>query len=148
MSSFTESGSDGSVLNPLTFQYGSNPYASDVNVSSNFSGFNSGSTYSAYAGDVTGEGTQDLIKANFYYDNSGVPHFTSYNVIDNFISYGSYSSAYTYYISQQSGATQVQGSSNGYYNFLTYDYDGDSKQDVLMINNNISGSTRMFNGIK
>lgn len=146
LSSFSETGSDGTVLNPLTFQYGSNTYASDVSVSSTFTGFNSNSTYVTYAGDVTGEGKQNLIAAKFYYDNSGVPHFTTYDVLNN-LNNGSASPAYTYYINQ-SGATQVQGSNNGYYNFLTYDYDGDSKQDVLMISNSTSGSTRYFNGIK
>lgn len=147
LSSFSETGSDGSVLNPLTFQYGSNTNASDVTISSNFTGFDPNSAYTTYAGDLTGDGTQDLIAAKYYMDNNGIPHYWSYDVYDDFNSGGQYHWNYTHNITYN-GATQVQGSSNGYYNFLTYDYDGDSKQDVLMINNNISGSTKLFNGIR
>lgn len=147
LSTFTETGSDGSTLNPLTFQYGSSTYSPEVSVSGNYTGFNGNNTYT---GDVTGDGQQDVIAARYYYDNNGVPHYTAYDVVDYFGSYGGQSAislAYTYNI-PQAGATQVQGSSNGYYNFLTYDYDGDSKQDVLMISNAISGGGRRFNGVK
>ncbi len=148
LSSFTETGSDGTILNPLTFQYGSNTGAQDVSVSLQYSGFAGNNTYT---GEVTGDGKEDVISAEFYYDNNNIPHYTKYYVFDDLGSYGgqpAISLAYQYNISQTGSATDVQRTFSGYKGFLTSDYDGDSKADVLMVSNFITTTTRTFDGIK
>ena len=147
LSSFTETGSDGTILNPLTFQYGANTSAPDVSVSLAYPGFNGNNTFT---GELTGDGKEDVIAARYYYDNNNIPHYTAYDVIDDFTSYAGQPGlglAYTYNISQTGSATEVQGSSSGYKSFSTNDYDGDGKADVLMVSNNVSGTTRSFFGI-
>jgi hypothetical protein len=64
---FTETGSDGTSLNPLMFQYGSNISAPDVSVSPTYTGFDGNHTFTA---EVTGDGNHDVIAARFYYDNN------------------------------------------------------------------------------
>lgn len=148
LSSFTESGSDGTTLNPLTFQYGSNASALDVSVSVSYPGFHSNNTFT---GELTGDGKQDVIAARYYYDNSNVPHYTGYDVIDEFGYYmgPAMGFAYTYDIPQSGPAVlELKGHSSGYKDFSNSDYDGDGKADILMISNTISGSTRTFTGIK
>src|SRR6185312_3925175 len=147
LASFTETGSDGTVLNPLTFQYGSNTNAPDVSVSLSYPGFNGNNTFT---GELTGDGKEDVIAARYYYDNNNIPHYTAYDVIDDFTSYAGQPGlglAYTYNISQSGPATEVQQTFGDYKNFSTSDYDQDGKADVLMVSNNVSATTRSFYGI-
>jgi len=165
LASFNEAGSDGTQLNSLTFQYGSNSSASDVSVSLQYPGFNGNNTFT---GELTGDGKDDVIAARYFYDNNNIPHYTAYDVIDEFTSSSlgpGLSIAYTYPVPQSSGISiDIQGMSNidinniqvyqpyqanskGYKNFVTDDYDGDAKADILMVSSSISASTRIFNGI-
>lgn len=160
LSSFTETGSDGTILNPLTFKYGANPNASEVNVSLSYPGFNGNNTYT---GELTGDGKQDVIAARYQMDNNNIPHYTAYDVIDDFtVAFGQpgLALAYTYPIPQNNGtAIDIQGMhfapaqpyvapNRDYKNFSSNDYDGDGKSDVLMVYNNISSNRRTFSGIK
>ncbi|MGN6212041.1 SpvB/TcaC N-terminal domain-containing protein [Parafilimonas sp.] len=149
LQTFTENerGSGIENLNPLRFTYGSNTAAADVDVSPSYGQFNYNNTYT---GEITGDGKQDLVAAYLYYDNNGWPHYTQYAVFDEFSSYvgqPAMSIAYTYnFPTGSTQASQIKGSTN-YYNFLTFDYDGDSKQDVLMANWNLSGTEMIYTGI-
>lgn len=160
LSSFSETGSDGTVLNPLTFQYGSNPNASDVNVSPSYPGFDGNN---AFTGELTGDGKQDVLAARYSLDNNNIPHYTAYDVIDDFTVYAGspgLSLAYTYPIPEPPGtAIDLQGlnfappqpyvaPNKDYKTFILNDYDGDGKSDVLMVSNTISLNRRTFNGIK
>ncbi len=125
LSSFTETAYNGTSLNPLTFSYGSNLTASDVNISSPYTGFDYNSTYS---GDVTGDGRQDIIAAYSYYDNNNLLHYSQYSVYENFVDYGEsagMSSVYTYNFPEGT-TSQIKATSN-YYN-LASDYDGDESR--------------------
>lgn len=164
LSSFTETGSDGTELNPLTFQYGSNSNAPDVSVSPQYPGFNGNN---CFTGELTGDGKDDVIAARYFYDNNNIPHYTAYDVIDEFTTYlgPGLSLAYSYSIPQNSGTSvDLQGGSNidinniqvyqpyqanskGYKNFVTNDYDGDSKADILMVSTILSSNRRLYNGI-
>ncbi|MEO8820899.1 MAG: FG-GAP-like repeat-containing protein [Ginsengibacter sp.] len=171
LSSFTETGSQGASLNPLTFQYGSNTNAADVSVSPPYSGFNG---HNAYTGELTGDGKDDIIAVRYFYDNNNFPHDTAYDVADGFSIYNGQpglSVAYSCHIPWSSStSTDIQGirtidlshiqpykpysaPENGYKNFLAHDYDGDGKDDVLLGFSSIFSSSssqpsnRIYNGI-
>jgi len=163
LSALSETGSNGTQLNPISFQYGSNTTAQDVSISPSYSNFQGNNTYT---GEVTGDGKQDVITAHYYIDNNGFKHYDYYKVIDNLSTYGgqaAISFAYTCPITNNSStAIQVQqfqlvtkasaniilSNNRGDKNFLTSDYDNDSKQDVMMVSTITSGSSQQFNGIK
>ncbi len=133
LQSFIETGADGTGLNPLTFSYGSNLAAADVAISPQHPGF---TLNNSFTGDITGDGKQDLVVGYYKYDNNGWPYYTNYAVFNDFTQYAGsagMAQAYNCNITPSSGETQIKTASN-YYNFLTFDYDGDSKQDVLRIN--------------
>lgn len=147
LKTFTEKGATGTGLNPLVFSYGANTTAAELTVSVPYGGMNGGNLF---GGDFNGDGHQDLLSANYYYDNNNIPHYTSYEILKDFLSYGgggSFLPFYEYNI-PQTGAVELKGTSNGYYNFLTYDYDGDGKEDALLVNTTVSGGNRIFNGIR
>ncbi len=134
LSSVQEMGSDSTTLNPTVFKYGSNAVTDDVQISASFNGnfLPSGDTY---AGDFNGDGKQDVLAARFYYDNDNFKHHTGYQIMGDFISYGTTPglSVYnTFTVPSVDTPAEVSGTKNGFYNFSTYDYDGDGKQDVLM----------------
>lgn len=143
----TEKGSNGTAFNPLVFSYGADTAAANVATSPQYPNMHKGNVY---AGDFNGDSRQDVLSSNYYYDNNNIPHYTSYDVLSDFSSYAGQPAISFFYnfAIPQTGATEVQGTSNGYYNFLTYDYDGDSKEDVLLINSLVSGSDKIFNGIR
>ncbi|WPV66931.1 FG-GAP-like repeat-containing protein [Chitinophaga sp. LS1] len=147
LQSFTEKGSNGSAFNPLVFSYGANTTAPDVTTSVQYSGMNQGNVY---AGDFDGDSQQDVLESSYYLDNNSVPHYTSYDVMSHFSTYaGQPAISYFYQFKiPESGVTELKGTSNGYYNFQTFDYDGDGKDDVVMLNTIISGSDRIYNGIR
>ncbi|WP_158563383.1 FG-GAP-like repeat-containing protein [Chitinophaga silvatica] len=145
LKSITEKGSDGTALNPITFTYGNNTTAPDIVTSIQYSGMHIGNVY---AGDFDGNGKQDILSSNYYIDNNKIPHYTSYDVLSNFgVSTPSIEFFYNYPITD-AGAVEVTGTSNASFSFLTNDYDGDTKEDVLLINSLISGADRIFNGIR
>lgn len=147
LSTVTEKGSNGIGMNPLVFTYGANTGAADVATSIQYPNMHKGNVY---AGDFDGDGKQDVLSSNYRYDNNNIPYYTSYDVLSDFSTYAGQPAISFYYNFPipQNGATEVQGSSNGYYNFNTYDYDGDSKEDVLLVNTLVSGGDRMYNGIR
>jgi RHS repeat-associated protein len=143
----TEKGYDGVGYNPLVFTYGADTTAANVAVSDVYKGMHTGNVY---AGDFDGDGKEDVLQSNYSIDANNVPHYTSYDVLGNFGSYnGLPTAAYFYNYQVPSGiAAEVKGSNDSYYNFLTFDYDGDSKDDVLMVNSLTSGNNRLFNGVR
>lgn len=134
LSSVQEKGSDSTTLNPTVFKYGSNTVTDDVQISASFNG-NFLPSDDTYAGDFNGDGKQDVLAARFYYDNDNFKHHTGYQIMGDFISYGTTPglSVYnTFTVPSVDTPAEVSGTKNGFYNFSTYDYDGDGKQDVLM----------------
>lgn len=134
LSSVQEKGSDSTTLNPTVFKYGSNTVTDDVQISASFNG-NFLPSNDTYAGDFNGDGKQDVLAARFYYDNDKFKHHTGYQIMGDFISYGTTPglSVYnTFTVPSVDTPAEVSGTKNGFYNFSTYDYDGDGKQDVLM----------------
>lgn len=134
LSSVQEFGSDSMSLNPTVFKYGSNTVTDDVQISASFNG-NFLPSNDTYAGDFNGDGKQDVLAARFYYDNDKFKHHTGYQIMGDFISYGTtpgLSLYNTFTVPPVDTPAEVSGTKNGFYNFSTYDYDGDGKQDVLM----------------
>ena len=149
LTSFTEKGADGTSLNPLRFDYGSDLTATDVAISDNYGAYNYNNVYT---GDVDGDGKDDIVAAYYHLDNNNIPHYSSYWVLGDYITTPlgpGVSPIYNYKFSDSANnavAQQIK-SPGGYYNFLTMDYDGDTKKDVLLSNWKISGAYMIFNGI-
>ena len=149
LESFTETAYNGWSLNPLTFSYGSNLSAADVNISPSYN--NLFPYNNVYSGELTGDGKQDLVAVYSSIDNNNNRHDSVYYVLDNFNDFETpgVSIAYSYAVPYNylDRASQIQRPSNSF-SFLTTDYDGDSKQDVLMMNWTIwKGVDMLFNGV-
>jgi len=159
LQSVTEKGSDGTALNPLVFTYGSNASATDISVPSvKYDNMHGGNIY---AGDFNGDSKQDVLSVNYSIDNYGIRHDLSYDVLSDFGSYAgspAVSFFYNYPIANSTGTNvrSVNGNRSrggmirpgSRYGFFTMDYDGDGKEDVLMVKNTISASgDTKFTGI-
>ncbi|QES88698.1 FG-GAP-like repeat-containing protein [Rhizosphaericola mali] len=157
LKSVSEKGSDGNSLNPLIFNYGSNLEAQDVSVPGiRYENMHGGNIY---AGDFNGDSKQDLLSVNYSYDQNGMRHDLSYDVLSEFSSYAGSPSVeffYNYTIPNSTGNNVINvngrrtrsfgnsipaGSNNGY---LTMDYDGDGKEDALMVRNNFSANGQLI----
>lgn len=147
LNSITEKGSDGVGLNPLVFNYGSNTTGADLATSLQYPEMHKGNIY---AGDFNGDSRQDILSVNYHVDNNGIRNDYSYDVLSNFSEqFGGPSINYFYtYTMPPNGTVQVNSTTNGYQNYLTNDYDGDGKEDVLMVNNTTSGSDQIFAGVR
>jgi len=155
LSSFKETGSDGTALNPLIFEYGINTTASDVGISPQYTGFKGNSTFT---GDFNGSGSQDVIIVKNYRDNNNIIRDTSYDVITSFanIDNSPITPQYTCRLNDDlNTAIQVEHYRGpgpvyiyGNKSFVADDFDGDSKADVLMVSNNILSNLLFFNGVK
>jgi len=154
LSSVQEAGSDGISFNPTVFNYGANKVTDDVTISSVFDN-NNLPVGDTYAGDFDGDGKQDVLAATISYDNDGLKHNSGYNIMGftplnptpSLVYLNRYTTPYT------EAPDEVIGTKNGFYNFLTYDYDGDGKSDVLMtktqlVTNSTGNKDWVYNGIK
>lgn len=151
LASVQEFGSDGTSLNPTVFKYGANTVADNVTISPSIDNLLPGETYS---GDFYGDGKQDVLTATISYDNDGLQHNSGYNIL-GITPYNPIPSL-VYYCRYEQPASEapveVMGTKNGFYNFLTYDYDGDGRSDILMTKTQLvtNGSTKdtVYNGIR
>lgn len=139
LKTFTESGSDGSAFNPLTFTYGSNVTGSQQFVSPSFHGLVSDATL--YSGNFRGDGTYGIVQAHYTYGSNGSPYYTGYDMLSDFGQYtGQPSLNWDYHVTFPANSTNfVAGRNNSNFNALTDDYDGDGKTDVLWANYTVSG---------
>jgi RHS repeat-associated protein len=118
-----EMGSDGASLNSSIFLYGDAPSGIFTHSSVALTG-----SYDFFSGDFDADGKTDLLAAETYFDNNA-----------NMRLYSSYSlkkdvdaSPITLYqkpLPQNSGSQLIQDKK--YFNFLTADYDGDGRDDVM-----------------
>jgi RHS repeat-associated protein len=122
-----ENGSDGTSLNSTIFLYGDQP--------DNFSYLSTNmlSTANHYiSGDFNADGKTDLLEAETYLDeNINTRLYTRYTAITS-IDEGSCSVLYQRDLSQNN--TSVHLRDKNIFNFLTSDYNGDSRDDVVEVN--------------
>jgi len=138
LNSVTEAGSDGTILNPITFTYGENTTAADVALTSE-------STYSTdrnYTGDFDGDGRTDIQSYGYTVNtNTGETWYKMYQIYD--YNAGSIGGKYSYNILNNIPNTDVKvmSSDAGSNPFAINDYDGDGKEDVLLAKFNTNSYT-------
>jgi RHS repeat-associated protein len=119
-----ESGSDGASLNSTIFLYGDQPQNLSVSTTTALQG-----AFDFFSGDFNGDGKTDLLAANLYYDQ-GVKYHSQYEIFSDITS----SSSTVLYINSLPAGNSVNMGEKRFSNFLTSDYSGDGRDDILQIN--------------
>ncbi|MGN7787362.1 FG-GAP-like repeat-containing protein [Niabella sp. 22666] len=126
LTSVTEAGADGATLNPVTFTYGENLTANNVEVSPEYTDFRSGGSPQVYTGDFNGDGVQELIEYDLTYDNYDVGRYKRYftpGSVQKVLSSTITVNGVTDTVKVDADITQIP--------FTHADFDGDDKDDVL-----------------
>lgn len=128
LNSVTESGANGTALNPITFTYGENTTASDVALTAEY-GY---STNQNNTGDFDGDGRQDVQTYSYRYNTSnGETWFKWYQIYD--YNNGTIGGKYSYQMDTDIPNTDVKVMGNSAHNpFAVLDFDGDGKDDVFI----------------
>lgn len=142
LTTVTEAGSDGTLLNPITFSYGKNPSAADVTLSAEY-GY---ATDRNYTGDFDGDGRTD-VQTYSYTTNTqtGEAWFNNYQIYD--YNAGTIGGKYSYNILTDipNASVKVMGKDAAQNPFGVSDFDGDGKEDVFLAKFNTS--SYIFKGI-
>lgn len=123
----TESGSDGTSLNSTIFLYGNQPdnmIISTMNVLDH--------QHDYYSGDFNADGKSDLLDITPYIDQTTNTRLHSSYTLHSKLDESSSVLMYTKTLGQNSGSTIIQDKK--FFNFLTADYNGDGRDDVLQLN--------------
>jgi RHS repeat-associated protein len=131
-----ETGSDGSQLNSTIFRYGDQPVNFSVT-----SGMTFGSNVEFFSGDFNGDGKTDLVAANYYYKSNDPTRYHSSYTVKNCTPFNSPVDFYSYSLPTN---TSVKSDKKDVQSFLTSDYNKDGRDDILMINLTLSGSSGTF----
>ncbi|NII25714.1 hypothetical protein HB364_11510 [Pseudoflavitalea sp. X16] len=118
-----ELGSDGAALNSTIFLYGDQPQNLSVSTTSALQG-----GFDFFAGDFNADGKTDLLAANLYYDQ-GVKYHSQYEIRSDITT----SSSSVLYIKSLPTGNSVNMGEKKFSNFLTSDYNGDGRDDVLQL---------------
>ncbi|THU34988.1 hypothetical protein FAM09_23670 [Niastella caeni] len=121
-----ESGTDGSSLNSTIFLYGDQPQNMVTQTTVALEG-----SYDFFSGDFDADGKSDLLAAETYLDaNMGIRLHSNYSLIKDVYEYG-YTFIYNKTLPQNIGSQVIQDKK--FFNFLTADYNGDGRDDVLEV---------------
>lgn len=119
-------------LNSTIFLYGDQPQNIANTTTSALTG-----DIDFYSGDFDADGKTDMIAANKYYDNNiGTVLHTGYSLITDINLVGS-SVTVMYNKSLSQGSSIDDISKAKFFNFLTADYNGDGRDDVMQVNSSI-----------
>jgi RHS repeat-associated protein len=118
-----ETGSDGTSLNSTAFLYEDPVHNLQIQSGKDLKG-----AYDFFAGDFDADGKTDLLAANFYYDQFNKYH-TEYEIRDDILNSPNYID-YMYELSGNAGTVAVPD--RKFSNFLTSDYNGDGRDDVVL----------------
>jgi len=132
-----ESDGASSGLNSTIFLYGDKPQNLSVQSTTSLTG-----AYDFFSGDFDADGKTDLLAASLYYDNS-IKYHSKYELRSNF----SNSSSTLMYATNLSTNNAITKAAN-IYNFLTYDYSGDGRDDILLAKTSIQTITSTEKTIK
>lgn len=121
-----EKGTDGTALNSTIFLYGDQPQNLSVSSTSILTGASD-----LFSGDYDADGKTDLLYADKYYDpNAGTQLYTKYSLLNNIEE----TSAGVMYIKDLPQHPSIESFKQArLFNFLTSDYDGDGRDDILQI---------------
>ncbi|MEI3802351.1 MULTISPECIES: FG-GAP-like repeat-containing protein [unclassified Chitinophaga] len=149
LKSVKEIGADGSTLNPIVFDYGNNLVTDNVKILPPYPFLPSGD---CITGDFDGDGKTDILAARYAYNNNGIKEHKEYAIYRNFIGFGNTGGVSFLYSYQMPATTEIMGvKENHFYNFMSQDYDGDGKDDVIFTQTTQQGSgssaTRTFGKI-
>lgn len=123
----TETGSDGTSLNSTIFLYGDQPQNTLVQTTYGLTG-----SYDFFSGDFDADGKTDLLAAQSYYDQTmGTRLHSQYSLFKDVQEPWSTTVLYTKGLSQNTGSVIED---KKIFNFLSGDYNGDGRDDVLEIN--------------
>lgn len=135
----TETAYDGSSLNSTIFLYGDQQAPSLEFVTSDaLEG-----AYDFFSGDFDADGKTDILAANAYYSN-GVKLHSGYQLLTDF---GQNSATVLYMkdLDAENASTSTSVAPTGSFsNFLTSDYNGDGRDDVMHVRTSKPGSAREF----
>jgi len=140
-----ESGSDGTALNSTIFLYGDAPSGFVTESSAVVAG----SAVDVYTGDFNGDGISDILAASYQYSNF-IKYNTDYTIYTRTSQNSSFQPLYTVPLStswQVINSKQVPFGRN----FISSDFDGDGRDDILLTNSHIQNSssgTRRIDGIQ
>jgi RHS repeat-associated protein len=128
LTSITEAGADGTTVNPITFTYGENANAAELQLTSEY-GY---STNQNMIGDFDGDGRQDVQTYAYRYNTgNGETWFKWYQIYD--YNAGSIGGKYTYSMETDIPYTDVKVMGNTTQTpFSVMDFDGDGKDDVFL----------------
>ena len=129
-----ETGSNGSSLNSTIFLYGDQPQIPlQVQSTSALIG-----SYDFYAGDFNADGKTDLLAASLYY-NDWVKYYSRYELRTDLYSPNPF---YTKGLTPQGNTAgdmlRNVFEKDKHYNFLTADYNGDGRDDILTMNTSLT----------
>ncbi|QEC71848.1 hypothetical protein FSB73_09410 [Arachidicoccus ginsenosidivorans] len=145
----SESGSDGSIRNPLIFNYGSSAASSPVALSPMLSGLQTDG--SIYSGNFHGNGIYGLISANCTINNNGLTEylgFSMYGKVANDPEHPLLKLDYSETLNGSNIVYDLPNGPRGRYDALTSDYDGDGKADVLFCGFSDSSGVRKLKRYK
>ncbi|WP_300601570.1 FG-GAP-like repeat-containing protein [Niabella sp.] len=132
LTSVTESGANGTAINPVTFSYGKNPSVPDLTLTANYS--NSTFTNINNVGDFDGDGQQDIMTFGYsaYTRNDNETFFKQYALRS--YNAGSVEQQYYYHIDTDipNSDVKVIGKEPAQNPYAVMDFDGDGKDDVLL----------------
>lgn len=135
LNSVTEKGSDGSSLNSTIFKYGNQPSHLSTSSTSVFAG----TSVDLFSGDFDGDGYSDILAAPYAYNENGIRYNTHLKVYKRTSTSSTISQFYS--TSLPSDFRVVNGiSSPNAYNFMTSDFTGDGKDDIMTLKVRIEGS--------
>ncbi len=129
---------DGTVtpntFNSTIFQYGDKPLGIKVQTTTSLIG-----GFDFFSGDFDADGKSDLLAATLYYTD-GIKYHSKYELQSNF----SESSSTVMYSTNLPTKNSVKNEYNNFYNFLSNDYSGDGRDDILLAKTEIESIDNAF----
>lgn len=140
LTTVTESGANGTALNPISFTYGENTNSPDISISAD-QGNNLFTDQNA-VGDFNGDGRQDVLTfgySQYTSNNNSETYFKQYAIRD--FDGSSVTQQYYYNIESDIPNTHVKliAKESGQNPYAIMDFDGDGKDDVVLTKFNTIG---------
>lgn len=134
-----EKGTDNTALNSTIFLYGDKPQNLTVMSAPILAG-----QVDYFAGDFDGDGRSDLLAAGVTYNNTPIKRHTNFQLRTR-LAQNSYVQLYQKDLDD--ALESIESNKLKRYNFLTSDYDGDGRDDVLTVSSTWQNPNRILNNV-